>query len=85
MALRRRILRYLQYGPATPAEISGALDIPIFAFAGWFLIVVGAVDALEGLIAVARQRYYLFGKRSIECDPIAPMNWGLIISSSSLT
>jgi hypothetical protein len=30
------------------------------AFAGWFLIVVGAVDALEGLIAVARQHYYLF-------------------------
>jgi hypothetical protein len=25
----RRILRYLQYGPATPAEISEALDIPI--------------------------------------------------------
>ncbi len=29
------------------------------AFAGWLLIVLGAVDVLEGVIAVARQHYYV--------------------------
>jgi hypothetical protein len=48
------------------------------AFAGWFLIVVGAVDALEGLIAVARQQYYLLAPNSNQIIVFDVKTWGWV-------
>jgi hypothetical protein len=40
------------------------------------LIIVGAVDALEGLIAVARQRYYLFAPNQNQIIVFDVKTWG---------
>jgi hypothetical protein len=48
------------------------------AFAGWLLIVVGAVDALEGLIAIARQQYYVLAPNSNQIIVFDVKTWGWV-------
>jgi hypothetical protein len=48
-------------------------------FAGWLLIVLGAVDVLEGLIAVARQHYYLLTPTQIIVFDLKTWGWITLI------
>ncbi len=49
------------------------------AFAGWLLIVLGAVDVLEGVIAVARQHYYVLTPTQIVVFDLKTWGWVTLI------
>ena len=49
------------------------------AFAGWLLIVLGAVDVLEGVIAVARQHYYVLTPNQIIVFDLKTWGWVTLI------
>ena len=60
--------------PGTSSRSSGWV-----AFAGWLLLVVGAVDALEGLIAIARQQYYVFAPNQVIVFDVKTWGWVTLI------
>ncbi len=60
--------------PASSSRSSGWV-----AFAGWLLIVLGAVDVLEGVIAVARQHYYVFTPTQIIVFDLKTWGWVTLI------
>ena len=49
------------------------------ALAGWLLIILGAVDVLEGVIAVARQTYYVFTPNQIIVFDVKTWGWVTLI------
>ncbi len=58
-------------------------------FAGWLLIVLGAVDILEGLIAIARQHYYVLTPTQIVVFDLktwgwVTLIWGVVIALAGL-
>ena len=49
------------------------------AFAGWLLIVLGAVNVLEGIIAVARQHYYVLTANQLIVFDVKTWGWVTLI------
>ena len=60
--------------PASSTRSSGWV-----AFSGWLLIVLGAVDVLEGVIAVARQHYYVLTPNQIIVFDLKTWGWVTLI------
>jgi hypothetical protein len=58
---------------------SGSRSSGWVAFAGWLLIVLGAVDILEGVIAVARQHYYVLTPTQIVVFDLKTWGWVTLI------
>ena len=58
---------------------SGSRSSGWVAFAGWLLIVLGAVDVLEGVIAVARQHYYVLTPTQIIVFDLKTWGWVTLI------
>ena len=59
--------------------VSGSRSSGWVAFAGWLLIVLGAVDVLEGVIAVARQHYYVLTPTQIVVFDLKTWGWVTLI------
>ncbi len=49
------------------------------AFAGWLMIMIGAVDVFEGLIAVIRDKYYVFTANQIIVFDVSTWGWITLI------
>ena len=49
------------------------------AFAGWLMIVIGAVDFIEGLIAVVRDKYYVLAPDQIIVFDMTTWGWLTLI------
>ena len=49
------------------------------AFAGWMLLVIGALDFFEGLIAVIRGQYYVLTPQQIVVFDMRTWGWILMI------
>jgi hypothetical protein len=45
------------------------------AFAGWLMIVIGAIDAFEGLIAIIRKHYYVFTPQQLIIFDVQKWGW----------
>lgn len=45
------------------------------AFAGWILVIIAAIDFFEGLIAVIRDQYYVFGPQQIIVFDMTTWGW----------
>ena len=48
-------------------------------FAGWLMIITGAIDAFEGLIAIIRQHYYVFGPNQVVVFNVKTWGWIALI------
>lgn len=48
-------------------------------FAGWLMIVIGALDFFEGVIAVARDRYYVLAPSQIIVFDMSTWGWLTLI------
>jgi hypothetical protein len=44
-------------------------------FAGWLLIITGIIDGFEGLIAIIRQNYYVFGPNQVVVFNVKTWGW----------
>jgi hypothetical protein len=49
------------------------------AFAGWILLVIGALDFFEGLIAVIRGQYYVLTPQQIVVFDMRTWGWALML------
>jgi hypothetical protein len=49
------------------------------AFAGWLMVIIAAIDFFEGLIAVIRDEYYLFGANQIIVFDMTKWGWIMMI------
>ena len=49
------------------------------AFAGWMLLVIGALDFFEGLIAVIRKTYYVFTPTQIVVFDMRTWGWIMML------
>jgi hypothetical protein len=48
-------------------------------FAGWLMLIIGSIDAFEGLIAIIRGKYYVMTPQSIVVFDVKTWGWiGLI-------
>jgi hypothetical protein len=45
------------------------------AFAGWLMVIIGALDAFEGLIAIIRKQYYVLGPNQIIIFNMTTWGW----------
>lgn len=45
------------------------------AFAGWLMIIIGSIDAFEGLIAIIRGQYYVFTTQSVIVFDVKTWGW----------
>jgi hypothetical protein len=59
------------------------------AFAGWLMIFIGALDVLEGVIAVARGRYYVLTANQIIVFDLRTwgwitLAWGIVVALAGL-
>ncbi len=59
------------------------------AFAGWLMVIIAAIDFFEGLIAVIRDQYYLFGPNQVIVFDMTKwgwftMIWGIILGLAGL-
>ena len=50
---------------ATTASTRSGAWAGWIGFAGWMMVIVGALDFFEGLIAVIRDQYYVLGPSQI--------------------
>ncbi len=48
-------------------------------FAGWLMIIVGAVDMFEGIVAIIRQNYYVFTANQIILFNVKTWGWIMLI------
>lgn len=48
-------------------------------FAGWLMVIIGAVDAFEGLIAIIRGQYYVLTPNQIVVFDIRTWGWIALI------
>jgi hypothetical protein len=58
-------------------------------FAGWLMLIIGSIDAFEGLIAIIRGQYYVFSSQSIIVFNVktwgwVTLIWGIIVALSGL-
>ena len=45
------------------------------AFAGWLMVIIGSIDAVEGLIAIIRGKYYVVSSQQIIVFDIKTWGW----------
>ena len=45
------------------------------AFAGWLLVIIGSLEAFEGLIAIFRDKYYVFTPQQIIVFDVTTWGW----------
>jgi hypothetical protein len=45
------------------------------AFAGWLMVIIGSIDAVEGLIAIIRGKYYVVAPQQIIVFDIKTWGW----------
>ena len=45
------------------------------AFAGWLMVIIGSIDAVEGLIAIIRGKYYVVASQQIIVFDIKTWGW----------
>lgn len=45
------------------------------AFAGWLMVIIGSIDAVEGLIAIIRNHYYVVAPQQIIVFDIKTWGW----------
>jgi hypothetical protein len=48
-------------------------------FAGWFMVIVGFIDAFQGLIAIIRQHYYVMGPNQVIIFNVKTWGWVMLI------
>jgi hypothetical protein len=48
-------------------------------FAGWLMIITGVIDAFEGLIAIIREHYYVFGSNQVVIFNVKTWGWIALI------
>jgi len=48
-------------------------------FAGWLMIIIGSIDAFEGLIAIIRGQYYVLSSQSIIVFNLKTWGWIALI------
>jgi len=48
-------------------------------FAGWLMIIIGSIDAFEGLIAIIRGQYYVLSSQSIVVFNLKTWGWIALI------
>ena len=48
-------------------------------FAGWLMIIIGAVDMFEGIVAIIRQNYYVFTANQIILVNVKTWGWIMLI------
>jgi hypothetical protein len=49
------------------------------AFAGWMMIVIGAIDFFEGLIAIIRDKYYVLTPEQVIVFDVSTWGWLTLI------
>jgi len=49
------------------------------AFAGWLMVIIAAIDFFEGLIAVIRDQYFLFGPNQVIVFDMTKWGWIMMI------
>ena len=49
------------------------------AFAGWFMVIIGAIAVFEGLIAIIRQTYYTVAPNQIVVFSVKEWGWITLI------
>ena len=45
------------------------------AFGGWLMVIIGGIDAFEGLIAIIRDKYYVLGPNQIIIFDVTTWGW----------
>ena len=45
------------------------------AFAGWLMVIIGGLDAFEGLIAIIRKQYYVLGPNQVIIFNLTTWGW----------
>ena len=48
-------------------------------FAGWIMIIIGALDFFEGLIAIIRDQYYVLGANQIIVFDLTTWGWVTLV------
>ena len=48
-------------------------------FAGWLMVIIGAVDMFEGIVAIIRQNYYVFTANQIILFNVKTWGWIMLI------
>ena len=48
-------------------------------FAGWLMVIIGAVDMFEGIVAIIRQNYYVFTANQIILVNVKTWGWIMLI------
>jgi hypothetical protein len=54
-------------------------------FAGWLMVIIGSIDAFEGLIAIFRHSYYVFAPNTVIVFDVktwgwVTLLWGIIVA-----
>ena len=47
----------------------------VVAFAGWLMVIIGSINAVEGLIAIIRGKYYVVSSQQIIVFDIKTWGW----------
>ena len=58
---------------ATESRITGWTGW--IAFGGWLMVIIGAIDAFEGLIAIIRKQYFVLGPNQIIIFNMTTWGW----------
>jgi hypothetical protein len=48
-------------------------------FAGWLMVIIGSIDAFEGLIAIFRHSYYVLAPQSVIVFDVKTWGWVTLI------
>jgi predicted membrane metal-binding protein len=64
---------------ATTANTRSGAWAGWIGFAGWMMVIVGALDFFEGLIAVIRDQYYVLGANQIIVFDVTTWGWVTLI------
>jgi hypothetical protein len=49
------------------------------AFAGWLMLIIGSIDAFEGLIGIIRGKYYVLGPEQVVIFDLKTWGWITLI------
>jgi hypothetical protein len=58
-------------------------------FGGWLMLIIGAVTSFEGLIAIIRDKYYVFGPEQVIVFDVTTWGWvmlfwGLVLACAGI-
>ncbi len=49
------------------------------SFAGWLMVIIGSIDAVEGLIAIIRGKYYVVSPQQIIVFDLKTWGWIILV------